>query len=124
MKVAVVILAILVEALASPLSEAPLVVDSILESTTPLPAALPISNLPSQYSNIRDDLGQYALSYLADRISHVEQGSLKEVNGAVVLVKRGSYVFIDKDGKRYLTSYIADENGFRPVGDHIPIIEA
>lgn len=53
MKVAVVILAILVEALASPLPEAPLVVDSILESTTPLPVALPISNLPSQYSNVR-----------------------------------------------------------------------
>ncbi|VVC96187.1 unnamed protein product, partial [Leptidea sinapis] len=40
-----------------------------------------------------------------------EEGSLKV---------SGSYSYIADDGQTYSVSYIADENGFRPIGDHLP----
>lgn len=32
----------------------------------------------------------------------------------------GKFAFIGDDGKEYLVSYIADENGYQPVGEHLP----
>lgn len=49
-----------------------------------------------------------------------EQGSLKSVVNAEdgqernVIVTRGSYTIIDKDGSTVLVNYTADENGFHP----------
>ncbi|CAK1550811.1 unnamed protein product [Leptosia nina] len=40
-----------------------------------------------------------------------EEGSLKI---------SGSYSYIGDDGQTYSVSYIADENGFQPIGDHLP----
>ncbi|KAJ0174324.1 hypothetical protein K1T71_010470 [Dendrolimus kikuchii] len=33
---------------------------------------------------------------------------------------KGSYSYTDDDGKVYTIKYTADENGFRPIGDHLP----
>lgn len=33
---------------------------------------------------------------------------------------RGSYSYTGDDGQVYTISYIADENGFQPTGDHLP----
>lgn len=35
-------------------------------------------------------------------------------------VMQGSYSFIGDDGRTYTVTYIADANGFRATGDHIP----
>lgn len=35
---------------------------------------------------------------------------------------KGAYSYHDDDGKEYSVTYTADENGFRPVGAHIPAI--
>lgn len=49
-----------------------------------------------------------------------ETGEVKLIEKESGIVMRGSYSFIADDGKTYTVNYIADENGFQPVGDHIP----
>ena len=34
---------------------------------------------------------------------------------------RGSFSYTADDGKVYTVNYIADENGFQPQGEHIPV---
>lgn len=33
---------------------------------------------------------------------------------------RGTINWLDLEGKPYSMSFVADENGYQPVGDHIP----
>lgn len=37
-----------------------------------------------------------------------------------VLVQAGSYVYTNAEGQPINVTYIADENGFQPVGESIP----
>lgn len=37
-----------------------------------------------------------------------------------ILVVTGSYSYVGPDGQTYKVQYVADDNGFRPQGDHIP----
>lgn len=36
------------------------------------------------------------------------------------LVVRGSVSYVDNEGKVTSFSYVADDNGFQPLGEHIP----
>jgi hypothetical protein len=51
-----------------------------------------------------------------------EQGRLLSTNDGweAVIVKKGSYSYVSPEGKRVTVNYVADENGFRATGDHIP----
>ena len=52
------------------------------------------------------------------------EGSFYEASGQQTgpwdQVIRGSYGFTAPNGRKYTINYVADKNGFRPVGRHIP----
>lgn len=57
-------------------------------------------------------------SYQTDnKISFNEVGRLKNADTEEV---RGSYSYTSPEGQTITVNYIADENGFRPTGDHLP----
>ncbi|XP_017002698.1 endocuticle structural glycoprotein SgAbd-3 [Drosophila takahashii] len=80
------------------------------------------SNDPiSQESNVEYN-GKYHYHYeLKDGSKATQDGVLKTVNsehdGESV---NGKYSFVADDGETYVVSYTADENGYRPVGAHLP----
>ncbi|XP_046836779.1 flexible cuticle protein 12-like [Vespa crabro] len=68
-------------------------------------------------------LGNYNYGYeLSNGQHHEESGQLTNVgteNEAVAV--RGSFGWVDPvTNQRYTISYVADENGFHPQGEHIP----
>lgn len=66
--------------------------------------------------------GSYAFNYETENgIKAGEQASATlYTNGQMVLNARGSYSYIAPDGRPISVEYVADENGFRAVGDHLP----
>lgn len=67
--------------------------------------------------NELDAEGNYRYAYeTGDGTKAEEQG---RVSGEAV-VAEGSFSFTAPDGTQYSISYIADENGFQPQGDHLP----
>ncbi|XP_044743669.1 endocuticle structural glycoprotein SgAbd-2-like [Chrysoperla carnea] len=88
-----------------------------------------------QYSNLRDvpilkysnDFnpadGSYSYNYeTGNGIQAQEQGYLKNRGNpqTEAQVMQGSYSYTGPDGVLYTITYIADENGFRAEGAHIP----
>ncbi|XP_014363476.2 uncharacterized protein LOC106714870 [Papilio machaon] len=49
-----------------------------------------------------------------------EDGSLKSINDETGEVVSGGFSYQDKDGNDISLSYTADENGYRPIGAHLP----
>lgn len=71
----------------------------------------------------RDDHGQYSYNFLTgDGVARTEQGKLvPNADGtANVLVQRGGYRYALPTGELVEVNYIADENGFRATGTHLP----
>ncbi|XP_017470795.1 PREDICTED: larval cuticle protein 8-like [Rhagoletis zephyria] len=57
----------------------------------------------------------------SDGTQHDEEGQLKNVGtDDEAIVVKGSYKYVGDDGVTYQVSYTADENGFQPVGEHLP----
>ncbi|XP_066996255.2 endocuticle structural protein SgAbd-6 [Anabrus simplex] len=76
-----------------------------------------------QVVDIRDASGQYSHGYSGnDGTKLSEQGSLLSTNDGweTVIVKKGSYSYVSPEGKQITVNYVADDKGFRAVGDHIP----
>ncbi|KAJ8732053.1 hypothetical protein PYW08_014783 [Mythimna loreyi] len=79
------------------------------------------------YSNEHGLDGTYAFSFTtADGKQAQESGYLKDAfidntgNPQGTQVVQGSYAYISPEGTPIQVSYVADENGFRPSGVHIP----
>lgn len=67
--------------------------------------------------------GEYNLEYeSADGSSVSQQGTLHHggEEGPVVVVS-GRFQYIGDDGKTYSVFYTADENGYHPEADHLPV---
>lgn len=60
---------------------------------------------------------RYATS---NNIQADEAGELRQGPEGAFLAKRGSYSFTAPDGQTYTVTYVADENGYRAEGAHIP----
>lgn len=62
----------------------------------------------------------------SDGTSRHEEGFVKDVGSDHAAISvQGSFSYKDeKDGKQYSVSYIADENGFQPTGEHLPQLPA
>ncbi|XP_052127028.1 endocuticle structural glycoprotein SgAbd-4-like [Frankliniella occidentalis] len=68
-----------------------------------------------------DPSGPYKLSYSTENGIQVgEEGSVVSSAEGPVIAAQGPYSFTAPDGVAYSVSYVADENGFRASGDHLP----
>ncbi|KAG8237863.1 hypothetical protein J437_LFUL017862 [Ladona fulva] len=77
-----------------------------------------------QQDEVRDASGQFTLTYVSgDGTRLSETGKLvpNDEGDGHVLVKEGTYTFTAPEGKTYTVRYVADKNGFQPVGDHLPV---
>ncbi|XP_059047163.1 pupal cuticle protein 20-like [Achroia grisella] len=77
---------------------------------------------PSQYENINNGDGTYRFSYdTPSGISAHERGSPRAAGpeGPAVTAE-GGFSYRAPDGQQISLTYTADENGFHPVGSHIP----
>lgn len=62
----------------------------------------------------------------SDGTSRQEEGKVKDVGSEYpAIAVHGSFSWKDSfDGNVYTVTYVADENGFQPVGEHIPALPA
>ncbi|XP_055693213.1 endocuticle structural glycoprotein ABD-5-like [Lutzomyia longipalpis] len=98
-----------------------LVIFASLAAAVPLPDGLEPHIPVLERTEVRDEHGQYALSYLtANGIATAEQGALKQSNEGNVLVRQGSWAYLGPDNVKYIVNYVADENGYRATGSHLP----
>ncbi|XP_017770861.1 PREDICTED: pupal cuticle protein 20-like [Nicrophorus vespilloides] len=71
-----------------------------------------------RFNNENQGDGSYGFEFETEnKISQQETGELKQDGSQSV---HGSYSYQGDDGKTYTVTYVADENGFRPTGDHLP----
>ncbi|CAH0407744.1 unnamed protein product [Chilo suppressalis] len=54
-------------------------------------------------------------------ISAASNGELKKVNNVDTLVVRGQYQYVSSEGVPITVTYIADENGYQPQSDVLPV---
>merc|ERR1712136_71224 len=79
----------------------------------------------TKYGSVSDGTGKYSYNFeAANGIKMSEQGEQKyfgdkeeESYGSVA---RGSYSY-ELDGVTYTINWVADENGFQPTGNHLPV---
>ncbi|XP_059088919.1 uncharacterized protein LOC131885015 [Tigriopus californicus] len=84
--------------------------------------AEPIAIVRSVFNGPTGDNPDFDFSYEAENgIKQETTGSMKEVDGAEVMVMRGSYSYIDENGDDVLVTWEADENGYRAKSDILPI---
>ncbi|KAL3283233.1 hypothetical protein HHI36_006381 [Cryptolaemus montrouzieri] len=82
----------------------------------------PIPILKLENEGVQAD-GSYRFSFeTANGIAQEEQGSLKQIANSPEPSNQvqGQVRYTADDGSQIVLSYIADENGFQPQGDHLP----
>ncbi|XP_064103709.1 cuticle protein 7-like [Macrobrachium nipponense] len=75
--------------------------------------AIPYAPIQSQY-HAQDELGQYSFGYAGGPSARSET---RDAFGVV----RGSYNYVDSEGKVQTQHYVADALGFRVAGTNIPV---
>ena len=76
-------------------------------------------NLTS-FNHVR--VGDLIYSYeTSDGVSRTEEAEVKNAGTEnEILVVRGTISWYAPDGQQYTITFIADENGFQPTGEHLP----
>ena len=66
--------------------------------------------------------GSYSYGYeTSNGISLSESGAPRAAGpDGLAITSQGQYSFVGDDGRQYTVRYVADENGFRAEGDHLP----
>lgn len=70
-------------------------------------------------SVVNPDSFQYAFE-TSNGIKAQEAGQLKQVGEESGIAAQGDYSYLSPEGQEIKVSYIADENGYQPTGDHLP----
>ncbi|XP_043784717.1 larval cuticle protein LCP-17-like [Apis laboriosa] len=89
-------------------------------------SAAPVDNTPVPiiaYSADGPNVdGSYVFTYeTGNGIKVEEHGQLKQVNDTnSVVVVQGSFSYPNAEGSPVALTYVADENGFQPQGEHLP----
>ncbi|EDV41247.2 uncharacterized protein Dana_GF10925 [Drosophila ananassae] len=87
--------------------------------------ALAVAAPPAEILRSESDVGPESFQYAyetSDGVKAESQGQLKNVGTEdEAIAVRGSYSFVADDGQTYTVTYVADENGFQPQGDHLPV---
>ncbi|XP_072386594.1 uncharacterized protein [Diabrotica undecimpunctata] len=79
---------------------------------------IPILRLTSE----NNGEGSYRFAYETDNnILHEEEGHQETIGAEQGNVVHGSYTYQSPEGQTFTVHYIADENGFRATGDHLPV---
>nr|XP_027238850.1 cuticle protein 6-like [Penaeus vannamei] len=73
----------------------------------------PVAPIQSQY-HAQDEIGQYSFGYAGGPSSRAES---RDAFGVV----RGSYNYVDSEGKVQTQHYVADALGFRVSGTNLPV---
>ncbi|CRL02975.1 CLUMA_CG016563, isoform A [Clunio marinus] len=76
-----------------------------------------------RYENDNIGIGGYRYAYeTSDGVAREEEAELRnEGSENEALAVRGSITWTAPDGQVFTLNYIADENGFQPQGDHLPV---
>lgn len=77
--------------------------------------------LPKVSSNLTYCVHSTCSYETGDGIKAHEEGTLKKVNDELVETVSGGFEYTAPDGKPISISYVADETGYHPVGDSIPV---
>ncbi|CAD6206805.1 GSCOCG00010079001-RA-CDS [Cotesia congregata] len=89
------------------------------------PSSPPEAIVSSSFNGPNPD-GSYQYNYETEKGTKVSQeGSVipssDQENKEGALSVSGAYSYVGDDGVPIQVTYVADENGFRPVGDHFPV---
>merc|ERR1712131_259423 len=79
----------------------------------------------TKYGSVSDETGKYSYNFeAANGIKMSEEGEQKHFGDKLEegygSVARGAYSY-EMDGVTYTVNWVADENGFQPTGDHLPV---
>merc|ERR1712189_130131 len=79
----------------------------------------------TKYGSVSDETGKYSYNFeAASGIKMSEEGEQKHFGDkpeeGYGSVARGSYSY-ELEGVTYTINWVADENGFQPTGDHLPV---
>ncbi|XP_054736221.1 larval cuticle protein 65Ab1-like [Anastrepha obliqua] len=97
----------------------------VLLAVIALASAHPEVEIIKSESDVQPDHYSFDME-TSDGTSRHEEGVVKDADSEhPALVVHGSYTYKDEhDGKEYSVSYVADEYGFQPTGEHIPKLPA
>merc|ERR1712198_93180 len=103
----------------------------ILSCLLAIAAAAPTPDSGEEIAILRDDRdqgddGSYSFVFETENgISRSESGTPIDVDSAEdVIASQGSVSFTFPDGESFELSFVADENGYQPQSEHLPVAPA